>query len=156
AVRRIQDPDIVRFGLGNQDRLLALATDPALRFPKVEFTPTDGYVLSRVDGTLSARDIAQMIPLPSEDVERSLLGLLCTGAIGYLAAPKKPPARPAPSAPAAHAPSGPSPSAPGATAKTAAAQAPAAASDVDTRRQEITDASERLKARNHFEVLGIP
>jgi DnaJ domain/Domain of unknown function (DUF4388) len=174
AVRRIEDPDSVRFGLGNQDRILALATDPTLRFPKVEFTPTDGYVLSRVDGTLSAREIAQMIPLPTEDVERSLLGLLCTGAIEYSSVPpKKPAARPVaattamppnkiPAAAGSSAAAASGPAAVAAQAQPVAQPAKAAAApvvttptDVEARRQEIAAAFDSLKGRSHFDVLAI-
>ena len=49
-------------------------TDPLLRFQKVTLSPTDGYVLSRVDGIMKARDIVEMIPLPQEEVEKSLYG----------------------------------------------------------------------------------
>lgn len=81
AVRSISDAESVRFGLGDRNRALAPSSDPLLRFQKIQLSPTDGYVLSRVDGTLSVNEVAQLIPLPVEDVERSLLGLLCTGVI---------------------------------------------------------------------------
>ena len=64
AVRQVSDPDVVRYALGDLDRLLGLSSDPLLRFQKVALSPTDGFVLSRVDGTLSAREVMQMIPLP--------------------------------------------------------------------------------------------
>jgi TolA-binding protein len=54
-----------------------------LRSQKITLTPTDGFVLSRIDGTLSAREVMGLIPLPAEDVERSLFSLLCTGIVGY-------------------------------------------------------------------------
>ena len=38
------------------DRILSLSTDPLLRFQAITLTPSDGYVLSRIDGTLSARE----------------------------------------------------------------------------------------------------
>ena len=83
AVRRVQNPEIVRAALGDLDRVLDLSTDPLLRFQKVTLSPTDGYVLSRVDGTMSAREVVEMIPLPQEEVEKSLFGLLCTGVIEF-------------------------------------------------------------------------
>ncbi len=84
AVRRIEDPEAIRRGLGNLDRLLVPAKDPFFRFQRITLTPTDGYVLSRIDGTLSASDVLQLIHLPTEDTQRTLFALLCTGVIEYL------------------------------------------------------------------------
>ncbi len=85
AARRIQEPAIVSAVLGDIDRVIAPAAHPMLRTQKLTLTPTDGFVLSRVDGTLTAREVFHLIPLPSEDVERSLFTLLCTGAVEYRA-----------------------------------------------------------------------
>src|SRR5262249_36163001 len=96
AAHAVSDPDVVRYYLGDIDRILGLATDPLLRFQRVTLTPADGYVLSRVDGTLSAREVVAMIPLPPEEVQRSLFGLLSTGMVEFLPLPpKKKPAAPA-------------------------------------------------------------
>lgn len=81
AVRRIPDLGPVRAALGNLDCVLMPSSDPLLRFQRVALSPADGYVLSRVDGTLSAREILAIAPLQPEQVERSLLGLLCTGMV---------------------------------------------------------------------------
>jgi hypothetical protein len=150
AVRRVRDPDVIRYALGNLDRVLALSSDPLLRFQKITLGPTDGFVLSRVDGTVSAREVVQMIPLPPEETLKSLFGLLCTGVVEHAPLPPKPrpaparpgtappPARPAPppsvkAAPAASppaaapppsaAPSGPAPAPPPAAAPSSAAPA---------------------------------
>ena len=61
AVRRLEDPAVVREALGDRDRKLVLATDPLLCANQVALSPTDGFVLSRVDGTLSAREIVGLI-----------------------------------------------------------------------------------------------
>jgi hypothetical protein len=90
AARSVQDPDVVRYNLGNLDRVLSLSSDPLLRFQKIALSPTDGYVLSRVDGSLSAREVVQMIPLPTDEVHRSLFALLSTGVIEFLPGPPKP------------------------------------------------------------------
>ncbi|HET8644973.1 MAG TPA: protein kinase, partial [Vicinamibacteria bacterium] len=76
ATRRIQDPQAIARVLGSVDRLLVRSPHPLLRVQKIPLTPTDGFLLSRIDGTLSAREVFQLIPLPHEDVERSLFGLL--------------------------------------------------------------------------------
>ena len=83
AVRAVKDPDVVRYALGDIDRLLQPSSDPLLRFQKLTLSPTDGFALSRVDGTTTAREILQMIPLPVEDTQLSLFGLLSTGVIEY-------------------------------------------------------------------------
>jgi curved DNA-binding protein CbpA len=174
AVRRVQDPDVVRYALGDIDRILAHSNDPLLRFQKITLSPTDGYVLSRIDGTMSAREVLQLIPQPAEDTQRSLLGLLCTGVIEYLPLPPK--TKPAPAAGPAGKPAraGPAPSPPPpappppaapppapalpapAAAPIRAALSPEARQAAEARRQEIEDAFAGLKSHNHFEVLGIP
>jgi serine/threonine protein kinase len=84
ATRYVQDPALVREVLGDTGRKLALSTDPMLRSQRITLTPTDGFVMSRVDGTLTARDVLSLSPVSPEDTERSLFGLLCTGVIDYL------------------------------------------------------------------------
>ena len=81
ATRRVQDPDLVRRVIGNPRRPLAHSEEHVLRAQTITLTPVDGFVLSRIDGTLSARQVLDLIPLPAEEVERSLFGLLCTGLI---------------------------------------------------------------------------
>ena len=166
AVRRVDDPDVVRFALGNIDRILGLSSDPLLRFQKVTLSPADGYVLSRVDGTSSAREIIQLNPAPDEETMRSLFGLLCTGILEYLplppkAQPKPEPRRAAPPLRTSEAPAAPSPagSLPGPSVVSPAGEPAPAPKDPkadDPRRQEILEAFDGLKAKNHFEVLGIP
>jgi serine/threonine protein kinase len=95
ATRRVHDLALIERALGDMNRVLVPATDRRLRDQKVALTPTDGFVLSRIDGTLSAREILSLVPGPREDAARSLFGLLCTGLVDY--SPSSP-ARPVPSA----------------------------------------------------------
>jgi tetratricopeptide (TPR) repeat protein len=100
AVSATSDPDVVRYALGDIDRVLQHSPDPLLRFQKITLSPTDGFVLSRVDGTTSAREIITLIPLPADETRKSLLGLLCTGILEYgekKARATAPPPRPGPS-----------------------------------------------------------
>jgi tetratricopeptide (TPR) repeat protein len=178
SVQAVRDPDVVRYALGDMDRVLVLSADPLLRFQKLTLSPADGFVLSRVDGVTSAREVVQMIPLPAEQTQKSLLGLLSTGVVEYAGVRRprdaKAPARPAPepppaapAEPAAPAPPPPPPVAPpppptapppkaahvpppSPTAGTAATDDKAA-----ERRREILEAWEGLKTRNHFEILGL-
>jgi len=93
AVWSITDPDVIRFALGDLDRVLTPATDPLLRFQRIALSPTDGFILSRVDGSMTAREILAMVaPESSDEAQRSLFGLLYTGMVEFL--PDAPPARP--------------------------------------------------------------
>jgi len=163
AVRAVRDPDVVRYSLGDMARVLVLSSDPLLRFQKLTLSPADGFVLSRVDGMTSAREIVQMIPLPAEQTQRSLLGLLSTGVIEYVGV-RRPgdasapvPATPAPPPPATPPPEAPPPVAP--VAGPPSEQPPAGPGPVDEkteeRRREILEAWEGLETRTHFEVLGV-
>jgi tetratricopeptide (TPR) repeat protein len=90
AARRVQDPGEVRAMLGSLDRVLAVSRDAAARFRHIQLTPADGFLLSRIDGRLTAREVLQLIPLPAESVEHSLFSLLATGVVEYQAARPKP------------------------------------------------------------------
>src|SRR5262245_28988740 len=84
ATRSVKDPDVVRYNLGDMDRVLGLSSNPLLRFQTIALSPADGFMLSRIDGSLSAREVMQLIPLEPVDAQRSLFGLLCTGVVEYL------------------------------------------------------------------------
>lgn len=166
AVRLVRDPDVVRYALGDIDRVLAQSTDPLLRFQKITLTPTDGYVVSRVDGTLSAREILGLMPVSPEDTMRSLLGLLCTGTLEYLPVPPKKQARKeSGKAPSAAAATADPPAAisqrprPTTSASGPPAETPPSVADEHkaplSRRVEILTAYDRIKTKNHFEILGI-
>jgi hypothetical protein len=182
ATRRILDPDLVRIVLGDLSRVLVLSADPILRAQKITLTPADGFVLSRVDGRSSARDVLALIPQPAEEAERSLFSLLCTGIVGYqqeatstsrrrVTPPLSsvtPPPRPAVTPPAAaftgRAPQTPLPAAPPASAPPAASPSPVAeaaaerparvARNAEEIRSLILETHARLR-RDHFEVLGL-
>ncbi len=161
AVRALADPDLVREALGNMDRILRPSDDPLLRFQKLNLSPADGFLLSRVDGRTSARQVVEMIPLPPDDTERSLLCLLATGAVEFeaprRALPPPPSAPPPPVAAPAIAPAAPAPAmAPRpAPAAVPPAQPPAPGPTADDRRREVVEMQQALKTMNHFEVLGI-
>jgi curved DNA-binding protein CbpA len=174
AVRRVEDPDVVRYALGDIDRILALSNDPLLRFQNIVLSPTDGFVLSRVDGTLSAREVISLIPVPSAETQRSLFGLLCTGVIEYTPDRKPRPVE-APRvadrrAPTALTPvrSAVAPDRPAAAATEESVPRPlsepapltdspaaAVSPEIEARRREILKVHEDLRSKNHFEMLGI-
>jgi tetratricopeptide (TPR) repeat protein len=79
VVREIVDPSVVRYALGETDRTLVLSR--GLKLERLRLTTADGYFLSRVDGTLSGREVMEMLPLGSDEAQRTLLGLLCAGIV---------------------------------------------------------------------------
>jgi tetratricopeptide (TPR) repeat protein len=182
AVRATSDPDVVRYALGDIDRVLQHSPDPLLRFQKITLSPADGFVLSRVDGTTTAREIIQLIPLPADETQKSLFGLLCTGIVEYgekkaktaapprparapasppstpppVAAPAPPPAAAPSSRPPGAAPPAPPPAAPKSSASAAPPAAPAPATEsAASRRTEILEAFATMKTKNFFELMGI-
>jgi len=87
-VRGIPSRELVRLALGDLDRIPAAVSHPRFNLFKITLRPAEGYVLSRVNGQASARSIIETSKLPAENVETSLLGLLCTGVIEYLPPPR--------------------------------------------------------------------
>lgn len=81
AIRQIADPSVVRYALGETDRTLVLSR--GLRLERLRLTVADGYFLSRVDGTLTGREVMEMLPLESDEARRTLLALLCAGIVEF-------------------------------------------------------------------------
>jgi hypothetical protein len=162
--------------------VLAVTKDEPTRARSVTLTPADGFILSQIDGTLRAADLASVVPLPREEFERSLFGLLSIGLVGFVeakapAAPRatrepaptplptppvgspEPPAPVSASAPPGTASTRPPAAAPSATAAVTtpggppAAAAPAPRSPEEMRRC-ILEAHRGLE-RTHYEVLAI-
>ena len=84
AARRLQSPEVLGQVLGDLDRTLVISSNARLSTQNLTLSPSDAFVLSRVDGVLTAREAFQIIPLPQEDTERSLFSLLCTGMVEFL------------------------------------------------------------------------
>jgi curved DNA-binding protein CbpA len=136
VVGAMTDAEAVRHALGDLDRPVAAAADPPLRLGCATLNPGDGYVLSRADGSMSAREILAAAPVPAGVVERSLLGLLCTGVIQSL--PKHARRRPASPAPPPRERREPPPQG-------------AASPELD-----VEEISRRLACSSHHEALGLP
>jgi len=131
------DVPLVDAALGDLDRPLVAAVDPR-ELQERSLTPSEGYLLSRLDGTLTARAVLELLPLEAEAARRSLLGLIVGGLVRFaLPAPK-----PSAAAPAAGESASPPP-----TPEVVAREA---------RRRSILEAHARIVGeRNHFEVLGL-
>lgn len=99
-VRRIPSIETVRRGLGSLDRPLVPVEDPPFRIDKATLSPAAGYLLARADAATTARALLAQAKLPAEELERSLLGLLCTGVVRYGGAVAGPLTRVSPARPA--------------------------------------------------------
>ncbi len=132
AVRRIDDPVVVLRALGDLDLPLAAVEHPPLRLEGATLGPADGYVLSRVDGSMTARQILDIAPLPANDVASSLLAFLSAGIIE----------RRSPSPRRVAAPGG-------------KPVAPAERPGSSILRREVEQAFEGIAAKSYFEVLGV-
>jgi tetratricopeptide (TPR) repeat protein len=156
AARGVEDFPVVHEALGDLDRVLVLAGDAMLRFQNIMLTPADGYVLSRVDGEMSAREVLQLAPFSLEEAEKSLYCLLCTGALEYKPVEAPPGAAPRPAAaPRAAAPAPPAAPPPPAAAAAPPGAAQAEPKGISARRREVLEKFAGLKAQSHFEVLEI-
>jgi hypothetical protein len=83
VVRRIPGGGSLRQGLGNLDRPLVAARQLPFGIDRSRLNAAEGYLLAHADGSASARSMIETSPLPVADLERSLLGFLCTGVLRY-------------------------------------------------------------------------
>jgi len=171
AVRRLPGAAAVRTLLGDLDR--RLVTMGTLATEERTLTLTEGYILSRIDGKSTVRQVLQLVPIDRDDTERSLLGLILTGRVRAEATPKPAGAHSsdAVEAPEGSVTDGPTDHIPlelplgddassgeGETPSEAPAdEAPAAEDDPEllARRREILELFQALPLRNHFQVLGL-
>lgn len=174
TLRRL-DQDRVRKILGDLDhRLVATA---ALAEQQRTLTLNEGYLLSRVDGQCSAREILQLVPGKPTDAELTLAGLLLTGRVA-LQPPPTPKARAPKAIPTAETPPSPreepapdaqtddsqeTPTSPKTSTDEASPEAPAeeAAADVaatpeqTAERNEILELFQSLPLKNHYDIMGV-
>ena len=85
AVRSLHDPDVVRFALGDLDRVVCRSTDPARRLAAELLGPSESRLLDGVDGARTARQVLGACDLPGMDARRALLTLLSLGVVHYRA-----------------------------------------------------------------------
>jgi curved DNA-binding protein CbpA len=79
GVRRIEDPGAVLKGLGDLDRVVRTVGDPSTSYQRLKLTPEEGFVLSRVDGSSTAKELARLSPLGEETTLRTLYALVLGG-----------------------------------------------------------------------------
>lgn len=81
GVRRIEVFDVVEQGLGSLKGPLAIAENAPEASQTDSLTPTEGFLLSRIDGTLSIEEICAISAVDREQTCRCLYGMYCAGLI---------------------------------------------------------------------------
>ena len=80
------DPAIAGL-LGDLGQRLQKSRDERLLYIDFRLTPEDAFLLSRVDGVITAEKLLQLSPANPDEAKASLAGLLAVGAIEYVDAP---------------------------------------------------------------------
>ena len=83
GTRNLQDDEKVRVALGDMSRIVSYSTDPWMHSHQVSLAPHEGFVLSRVDGQSSIRDVLAVTPLPEEETLRCLYALISAGFLEF-------------------------------------------------------------------------
>ena len=81
GTRRMEDIDAMRRDVGNSNGMLRHSENPLLLYQKISLTPSEGFVLSRVDGVSTVADIAAISPLGEEETIRCIYGLVSAGVL---------------------------------------------------------------------------
>ena len=76
ALRALDDEDTIRAGIGDLNGTLRFANDSSWMDANLRLTPEEGFLLSRVDGTATAVEIAQLSPLGEHDTLRLICALV--------------------------------------------------------------------------------
>jgi hypothetical protein len=146
AVNSLEDLSSVREALGDANRLVSSVKHPPVRLEELTLSPGDAFVLSRVDGDSTARELIEITPLPRETVERSLLTLLSLGVVEYRSLhSRRSSPRPSPASPTVARP------------QEAIGEAlPVLPAEAKPRRfQEIDSVFVGLSHKSHRDVLGV-
>ncbi|MCS6883951.1 MAG: DUF4388 domain-containing protein [Acidobacteriota bacterium] len=89
GVRKIEDLDLIRRGLGDLNRLIAPTQSPLLRMQSLVLKPVERQVLDLVTEPM---DILRLLilaaPEPPKRIIQSLYGLICVGLLQQTAAPE--------------------------------------------------------------------
>ena len=87
ALRTLGNAERIQTMLGDLDHRLVTTT--ALAEEQRTLTLTEGYLLSRIDGQCTGREILQLVPLEPAEAERTLAGLLLTGRVAQKPSPAR-------------------------------------------------------------------
>jgi Domain of unknown function (DUF4388)/DnaJ domain/Tetratricopeptide repeat len=80
---READRETIRATLGDLGRVVSFSRDPWVHAHQVSLTPTEGFVLSRVDGQFTMTEIVSITPLDEDETLRCLYVLVSGGFLDF-------------------------------------------------------------------------
>ena len=83
GVRKMVSDETIRGAIGSLDRVPSLATSDALVGGDVTLSPSEGYVLSRIDGQTSVAELMAICSMGEEETLRCVCALASMGAIRW-------------------------------------------------------------------------
>jgi hypothetical protein len=83
GTREVTDRETVARALGDLSRVVSYSKDPWVHSHQVSLTPQEGFVLSRVDGQSSMKDVLAVTPMPEEETLRCLYTLISGGFLEF-------------------------------------------------------------------------
>ncbi|HZM70105.1 MAG TPA: DnaJ domain-containing protein [Candidatus Cryosericum sp.] len=117
--REINNPDWIRGRLGSPDSRIQRGARPPDGYQRIRLDPAEGYIMSRVDGVATIREICMVSPMGDDKTLAALLGLSLAGILempggateqpGPAARPELPPVDAAGSSQSSRSPSPPKP-----------------------------------------------
>ena len=81
SIRDTVSVDVVRKELGDLSAVLLHSENPLLLYQKISLDPSEGFVLSRVDGVCSIAELASVSPLDEEETLKCVYGLISAGVL---------------------------------------------------------------------------
>ena len=81
GVRQITPVERIRNLVGDLERVIALSDNPLFLYQKMTLTTSEGFVLSRVDGSATVNEIVTTSPLDDEETLRCLHALAAAGVV---------------------------------------------------------------------------
>ncbi|MFC2171048.1 DUF4388 domain-containing protein [Acidobacteriota bacterium] len=81
GVRRMEDFEGIRDFMFELNPQLNLVDEPYARFQKLTLTGEEGYIFSRIDGSLTLKEICSLAPTPEEQTCRIVYALVAAGIV---------------------------------------------------------------------------
>jgi hypothetical protein len=158
VVSCLESPGGVLQSLADPDQPIAAAADWAslVSADRVKLSPADEHVLARADGLTSVRQVVGDAALPAPAVERSLVALLCCGAVCLLPVPAPAKSLPSPDQTVALPRASLGLGLPSPDETVAMPRTSLGLDEIEEKRREAARLLQEMERQTHFAVLGLP